>query len=176
MPLKSATPHRVTVGPPELAVPRIAQLGEEWCWAASAQMVLAFYQNPTPTPQQCDLANLLLSFGHCCATPLPEPDCDQPCFASDVEWIYNQHGRSATRLFHVADHARLVHEITQGKPVEVLLVVDIQSSHVVIVKWAGTDAGQPSVHINDPLKSANSVMTYAELLHKGAVDSWVGIG
>jgi len=184
MSLKDPTPHKVTVvmallsGPPELNVPRIKQLGDEWCWAASAQMVLAFYQYPVPTPQQCEMANLLFSLSDCCDTPLPLPgsDCDQPCFGADVEWIYNQYGWSATWLNGVADPGQLGTEITQGRPVEVRMVTDTQSGHVVLVKWAGTEAGQPSVHINDPLKSTTSVMTYAELLAKGAFDSWIGIG
>src|SRR5689334_5326869 len=62
-------------GPPELNVPYWLQLGDEWCWAASAQMVLAFLDAPTPPPLQCELANLLLDLGiDCCGTALPVPD------------------------------------------------------------------------------------------------------
>src|ERR1700751_1290068 len=98
MPLRSAKPHAVPLvtalltGPPELAVPFIEQLGDNWCWAASAQMVLTFYQRPK---QQCELANTLFGFRNGCPTrpPLTQPAtpaCDRRCQGNQVAPLYNR--------------------------------------------------------------------------------------
>jgi hypothetical protein len=186
MPLRSAKPHPVPLvtalltGPPELAVPFIEQLGDNWCWAASAQMVLTFYQRPK---QQCELANTLFGFRNCCATrpPLTQPvngipACDRRCPGDQVVPLYNQFGLAANRLHAVATHAVLEQEITQQRPVEVGLQIPTSSGHLVIVRWAGTDdAGQQLVLVNNPLHAESSSMTYQDLQTRGAVDSWTGI-
>src|SRR5437899_2139292 len=129
MPLRSEKPHPVPLvtaplmGPPELPIPFFEQLGDNWCWAASAQMVLTFYQRPK---QQCELANTLFGFSNCCATtwPLTQPAngipaCDQRCQGNNVAPLYNQFGLAAKRLHAFAAHAVLEQEITQQRPVEV---------------------------------------------------------
>jgi hypothetical protein len=166
-------------GPPELAVPFIEQVGDNWCWAASAQMVLTFYQRPK---QQCELANALFGFSNCCVTrpPLTQPAngipaCDRRCQGDHVAPLYKQFGLAAKRLHALATHAVLEQEITQLRPVEVGLQIGT-SGHLVIVRWAGTDnAGQQLVLVNNPLHAASSSMTYQGLQNRGAVDSWTGI-
>jgi len=164
-------------GPPELAVPFIEQLGDNWCWAASAQMVLTFYQRPK---RQCELANTLFGFSNCCPTQPPPtqpatPACDLRCYPYNVAPLYNLFGLAANRLNAFATHAVLEQEITQLRPVEVRLRIG-NSGHLVIVRWAGTDdTGQQLVLVNNPLHTANSSMTYQGLQARGAVDSWTGI-
>ena len=134
MSLKYPTPQPVTVviapltGPLELKVPRIAQLGDEWCWAACAQMVLAFYKYPAPTPQQCEMANLLFRFRDCCHTPRPLPGshCDQGCAPAPM---LNGSTTSTGVVCDLAQRRRqpgqLDFEISHGRPVEVRMVTGL---------------------------------------------------
>jgi hypothetical protein len=179
MPIKHAVPHAVPIvmavlgGPPVLDVPYRDQIGDQWCWAASAQMVLAFYGNLQM--QQCELANLLLCRGDCCDRPLPTDECDQRCAGDDVAWVYSECNLSATRQFAV-DQAVLEQEIVDGRPVEVGLQVDVDTGHLIIVRWAGMDAGQPSVILSDPWHKSDSSQLFTALIADGACCSWTGIG
>ena len=180
MPIKSPKPHHVPVhaavlsGPPVLSVPFWEQVGDNWCWAASLQMVLDYYQQSV---QQCEMANLLLQLPvDCCGWPVPSWDCDQKCDVVDVAWLYGQYGLVCTPVGAVPDHADLVQEITEQRPVEVALKRDSKSGHAVVLRWAGTDAGVPSVLVNDPLQGANTSFSYQGMIDTGATESWIGIG
>jgi hypothetical protein len=158
---------------PELLVPLIEQIGDEWCWAACAQMALRYYKDLGT--RQCDLAHDFLGLVIDCCTPgLPPFDCDKPCKPKDVAGIYSGRGLSASRLNGVATFSEIEDEIANRRPVEIALQKDSSTGHLIIVKWAGTELGEEWVKTNDPYPE-ESLLLYTELLNQNAFDSWTGI-
>lgn len=153
--------------PGPLEVPWEQQLGSLWCWAASAAMVLGYHQINV---SQCELASALLKT-QCCGPPRPLPECNQTCRPDQVAELLTANKLSVTREMGVA-HAKLVEEIAAGRPVEVLQRIDADIGHMVVVRWAGVDAGVPKVMLNNPLRKDNSLFRFDAL---NAVDSWTGI-
>jgi hypothetical protein len=60
-----------TSGSNPLSFSMQSQQQSEWCWAATAASVSAFYCD-TPAASQCEIASRCLSMS-CCITPLPPP-------------------------------------------------------------------------------------------------------
>ena len=170
-PVLQAVPLTIplAVGPPELPVPWLKQIGTNMCWAACAQMVLQ--SRGDMVTQQCHLANMMFG-GGCCADPFP---CDFPCPSTGVEDLYVLLGLGVFRAFGVAEHFVLVDEITAGRPVELAMDVGTANGHLMLVIWAGLEDGEQWVRINDPQHGRVSV-AFDELVPRGAFDSWVGIG
>lgn len=188
MPIKKPQPRNVafTLDPTlatvrTLAIPQVVQWGNNWCWAACAEMVFRFYQRART---QCDLVNQLFGLAEdCCAgdpDALPSEPCDQPCDPDDVITLYELDTNGLTAVLEETDHldfAVLRTEIAAGRPVEVELVQGT-GQHVVLVTsaWKRAD-GTEMVDYNDPwFVRADTDDTFAHLDGVFAGRWWREIG
>jgi hypothetical protein len=110
------------------------------------------------------VGELAVQFGHCCATP-------SMLNGSTTSTGGRRPGSTGSPTL-----AQLEFEIRQGRPIAVRVVTDTQSGHLVIVRVGGNGCGSAVGPHQRPLKSANSVMTFARTAAQGTVDSWIGIG
>lgn len=80
----------------ELPVARVAQLTDNWCWAASGEMILNHYQSPR---SQCEQATHALGRSCCpprnCGEPLADPDCDFGSFPMLESYGFDVYARRA---------------------------------------------------------------------------------
>jgi hypothetical protein len=124
-------PSRYRIPDPALAKP-IPQLEENWCWAASAEMVLSWRKHRI---SQCDQANLWPHDGtrDCCPED-PNPNCN--------------HGRMPVRSFGPGktDFKRIDFRVLEPSVIE----QEIASNRPVIFSWrdCATNCGpDPTGHM-----------------------------
>jgi hypothetical protein len=95
-----------------------SQLQTEWCWAATAASVSAFYKD-VPTLSQCQIASDCLSVP-CCITPLPPPPPPDwegnRWYTLDVALSVAGH-RAGPPIQGPLDFPAIVAEIDAGRPV-----------------------------------------------------------
>lgn len=112
-----------------LGVPLIDQKQTNWCWAACADMVLAFRSNPGIT--QCQLANSALQLNgvQCCPS---NAVCNRGLKDKRITWLWNHCGIPAYRSPGLNCNL-LKYEIDNGRPVELGFAYSNNKGHVVIV-------------------------------------------
>lgn len=161
-----------------LGVIWIKQKQTEWCWAACADMVLDFYQDPNV--DQCHLANSAsgAAGGTCCANPTSQT-CNRPLSDAEISQLWTTHGiQRIPRASQVA-FLEIQIEITAGRPVEVAWSRNVGDHLVIVHGWRVTSAGE-EVYVNDPAKGGGEGwMSFLDLRTArgtGFWDStWVGL-
>jgi peptidase C39-like protein/FG-GAP repeat protein len=105
-----------------LNVPVIYQSQEQWCWAASSQMILSYYGTSTA---QCTMANYCFSQSSCCNNVVwPNGTgsyCNQPNwvfgYGKDMAEVLSVYGGiSGTGYYSALAWSTLVSEINGGHP------------------------------------------------------------
>jgi hypothetical protein len=155
---------------PPLAVSWFKQVVTEWCWAATAQMVLRFYGFKV---KQCDIANVRFDDDQCCSFVGPS-DRNKACKAADVALIYNGFNLGAKFQEGPVDFDKLNTELNtenQRRPVEVGIEWNGGGKHLVVIYGCEINqAGEQLLHISDPLPQyKQGQVLYDEL--KGAYQS-----
>ncbi len=125
--------------PTQLAVPYFRQDGNNWCWAACAEMVFRYYN--VNSLSQCDLASA--QFNLQCTDP-PSTACDQP------EWpdnVYPKYQMGFTAIKTPMSLSDVTAEINSGRPVEVYYAWTGGGAHVALITavYAGGE-----VWVDDP--------------------------
>lgn len=91
----AAAPNCTPPASSQLTVPLRAQEASNWCWAASAQMIVEYLGHSGTDSTQCSQANRK-NFTHknCCSKPIPA-ECDQPEWP-DFSYFTDRGGRTIT--------------------------------------------------------------------------------
>lgn len=130
----------------DLPVPLVAQDTLEWCWVASAQMVLRF--RGVDPPNQCQIMEMGYHTppGACCSNP---NRCAIPGTIYQVQRIISYFGGGFTQLNRPADPSQLYSVLKQGAPVIAHLALPT-GGHFVVIRGINWSSGSPAVEINDP--------------------------
>jgi Papain-like cysteine protease AvrRpt2 len=128
--------------PPMLRVELVRQTQNQWCWAACAQMVAAYYGNRTVT--QCSLANFLHGRTNCCQRPGSEA-CNRPSQYEGVGRVFNHLRIECISHLWAVNTPVVLKELRGGRPVEVGLLWFGGGGHAVIV-YGLTPQGLWAVH------------------------------
>lgn len=170
---------------PLMTVPWFPQRTSNWCWAASAQMVLHFYQQTTV--KQCDVARVKFNGTNCCTLAHQIFDCDHGCTADEVALIYKNFNIDSTRLPNPIDFkgsVSLDSEINiNRRPVEVgLQWPHGNGKHLVIVFACFVNSqDEQLVSVNDPWLGKGLAVLYDSLKsayseeHGEWISTWTGI-
>jgi hypothetical protein len=138
--------------PNPLAFNMQLQQQTEWCWAATAASVAAYYKDPAAMTQ-CQIATACLSM-NCCINPLPDPP--PPTWAGNRTFTLNvalgvvNHFTEPV-LQRAIDFPAIVAEIDAGRPVCCHISWDPGSpllGHFNVI--AGYDAARNDVVVRDP--------------------------
>jgi hypothetical protein len=125
------------------------QLQTEWCWAATAASISAFYGD-NPMVRQCEVASRCLSM-QCCVDPLPGP----PPPDWDGNRVYTL-SMALALLEHLSEPIvtraltfdEIVAEIDAGRPVCCHIEFDDYPGHFNVI--VGYDADTHDVIVRDP--------------------------
>ncbi|WP_028316642.1 papain-like cysteine protease family protein [Desulfatibacillum aliphaticivorans] len=126
-----------------LEVELIPQETEQWCWAASAEMIMKYLGRDVP---QCEQANTEFKRNDCCGDPVPK-ECVKPGSPQFAHWdfLYRFIDPPDVLSFH-----DLKHEFCSNRPVQ------------FVWKWTGGKKGahemvatgysdyDQMIHINNP--------------------------
>lgn len=155
----------------------IPQQGENWCWAACAEMVDRA-RNASKATTQCALATQYLRAPLCCGTLPPRSDCDKALGLSNVQTVwaglgYGGERSGVVRLSVVAD------ELRENRPVQ-LCVGDGRLRHLVLIVGVNHDSTQYTLLDPLPRNSGATVYLSAPQLLAGWglgpwSDTWIGI-
>lgn len=172
-------PGSVTV--PDLV--RVLQDQNHWCWAACTIMVLNRYDISGHT--QCELASSLFDPQNksCCDHPA-STKCNQGCDTDKIETVYSgfkidcqqepiPDGPSTVFIDHLLSTIRA--EIDAKRPVELRYVMDINSSHAVLLTgYVPTSDGGFRYMVTDPLHTGGC-MTGDALATLDGRGNWANI-
>ena len=154
----------------DLNIRHVAQRQSNWCWAASAQMVL---EHCGRIASQCEIANRLLAKYICCVLPKL---CNVGCNSGGVSQIYNLFGIGSTYSVGTLPFASIQAEINANRPVEVGVAWDGGGGgHLAIISGWEQDTSGDWVRVNDPdpTISGQVVMLYSGLSKFNGVGDWV---
>jgi hypothetical protein len=126
----------------------------QWCWAAVASSMAAFYGRGVP--QQCAIASALLDGGifDCCAHAR-EPFCDRR-YVLELA-LAHVHVQVQGPIPPIA-FDQLVHEIGTGRPVAIGVDLGGGSGHFAVI-----DSCEPStrtVQVQDPLLGPSELLDF----------------
>jgi hypothetical protein len=135
------------VPPPPLAVPLDPQIESEWCWAASAQMIITYLGGSV---QQCQEANYRFGLTDCCTNAADESsltECNQPGWPNWNYWGYNF---SETAIGSSLSFAQLQTEFAANRPVGFAWAWSTGGGHYMVATGTQVEDGTEYVTINDP--------------------------
>lgn len=118
------------------------QMGDFWCWAATASSVSKFYDHQSQWTQ-CDVASACLAQA-CCASPKP---CDTPFVLEDP--LQRTGNLQGSPFPGTATWEQVQTEIDAGRVVCCFIDWGDQSGHFVAI--SGYDRDTNDVVIDDPL-------------------------
>lgn len=141
----SSSPHRAM-----LDFDMEPQCHSNWCWAAVAASVAAYYDQGTYKPQ-CAIADLELERADC---------CEPPCGAAHIDVnVTNVFASPLNRVdcfqrlsrFQQAQPSEVREELEAGRPIGVRTVWPEGGAHflAIIGCWSDTD-GAPMLALDDP--------------------------
>lgn len=155
--------------PPErrilLNVPLIQQKTDQWCWAASAEMIMTYHGNPE---SQCNQANHKFGRTNCCSLPTPMI-CVQPAWPE-----YNRYGFHfyTTRMGQALSWEELKREIDLNRPVSFSWGWTDGGGHMMDAVGYVENATQKLVAIHDPWKPSAVLIPYHEYVSSNRYSHW----
>lgn len=137
------------------------QAQSQWCWAAVAASVAAFYNNGT-SQTQCDLVNGVLGLSDCC-TNGSSANCDVPASLKDA---LRRVGHWASSCAGAASWQDLDLEIHAGRPVAAQISLIGGGAHFVTIVGTGTPS-DTKIIVEDPTggRSTTKLNSYAKSAH-----------
>lgn len=155
-------------------VPQIIQEQSNWCWAACAEMVIRYYNEPGT--QQCEFANELFNRTECCSVP-SSPNRNRPCETRDISNLYSRKHIHSKFVEDAVPFSQLQSEIDADRPVEVVYFWRDweKPGHSVIVRGWRIEDKEEFVHVNDPADSPTTMsglVAYSELLTPYRAGDW----
>lgn len=124
-----------------LPVSVYAQETSQWCWAASAQMIMSYLGKDVP---QCEQANRRFGRSDCCVTP-NSSSCEQPGWPDFDGYGFNSNTSGALSFNDLNSQVQGL-----GRPVAFSWGWTGGGGHMMVAMGARTVAGQNWVTINDP--------------------------
>lgn len=181
MPLKAVSPlpvyqtSAIDGNTAFLKIPWYPSAQTEWCWAACAQMIAAFFQQTVT--DQCTFAKLLFPDADCCNDPA---SCNSDVGIDKIKGLFNAFGKTSRFVPSTVPWEDLRTEILASRPVQVGLSWTGPGNHVAVVCGVSEDAVGPLVYVNDPdpgiaygwVYYSNLELAYG---HGSWQWSWVGI-
>jgi len=146
-----------------LNVTLFPQLTDQWCWAASGQMVMDYEGTSV---SQCAQANQKFGMSDCCNSPTPSA-CVKPGFPQFQHWGFNsQQTASGTAL----TLAQLTSQFDLAQPVAYTWRWTSGGGHMMVAR--GVDTGTNMVYINNPAppnQGDTKWITYARYVSQSGV-------
>lgn len=143
---------------------------DNWCWAASDQMVLTFLNIPNAGGQQCDAANLAYPDGgcfvpgNCCGTN--RGACNLPCSSHIKKLITTDVGEGTSISW-----TRVKNDIIAGRPFIVKWLWPSGGAHLMV----GTGFTYDSlVHVTDPMQGV-VIYPYFTTFHSSVIYAWYNL-
>lgn len=144
------------------------QQATNWCWAATAASVLAYYDG-VGAPNQCSLASQYVAVPYCPPPPI-----------SDTGWLGNQIFSLADVLQHeghlaagitpgALDFADIIQDIDNCRPVCIHVATAPDGHFLAIIGYE--DNGQDEVYVCDPEKKLHGWYPH-DTLSSAAGGSW----
>jgi hypothetical protein len=139
-----------------------------WCWAASAQMILHYYGSMSL--RQCDLANWAFGVGGCCNAPSSSL-CDQPISDAKISQLFSAYGLQSSYTAGTVPSGVLQFEIDLNRPVQVAYSWTGGGGHVAVVIGWDTNATGTFLRVNDPAQGSGGFY-YSDLLTAYGLGVW----
>ncbi|MDX1907601.1 MAG: papain-like cysteine protease family protein [Bacteroidia bacterium] len=146
-----------------------------WCWAATTEMIADFLGTPT---NQCDLANTRFGMTTCC-TAEEQDGCPKNADCNSPGWtMFGELGFTFQDSVAPLSWGRLKRAIGCGqKPISYAYGPKSGGvGHVVVIYGYAEAGGQKFVFIKDPwapCTGQDRVITYEEYSNSGTTDHWV---
>lgn len=119
------------------------QLTAQWCWAASAQMIMN--QRGTQVTQ-CDQANKRLGRTDCCNSPVPD-GCVKPGWPEFSKYGFSSNTTATGTALSFSD---LTGQINTNKPVAFSWAWNGGGAHMMVAIGTWSSGGNSYVRVNDP--------------------------
>ena len=154
-----ALPRTVTIinKPTKKILPmyRVGQQTIVWCWAACSEMVLNYYQHPTP---QCYILSTWFSFD-CCSFP---NYCKTTGTLQQISTNLNYFGGlNSTVKNSTLTLSEIATEIANNRPI-IIAYTNYQSGHVVVI--FGYDLANQLIYIYDPYYYNSQTADYSYIV------------
>ena len=154
----SKSPPRPSCNPPSsnrLPVLYHRQGGDNWCWAASGQMIMEFLHTSV---SQCDQANGFLRNTPCCDNDGKGLHCDHPGWPRFGRYGFDYKTTSTALTWE-----QLKHEIyCEQRPVATAREFLDGSSHMVVIVGYDENYGKRDLFIADPDDMSPPLWQYTE--------------
>lgn len=154
-----------------LNVPLIAQKTEQWCWAASAEMILNYHGYPNEHTQ-CVQANYKFENNNCCNNPTPT-DCIHPGWPEFEKFGYDYY---TTEWGNALSWEDLKKEIDSNRPFVFAWGWKNSPSsmgHMMTLVGYSENENIRMVYINDPWLPSAPHITYEEFVSSNRYEHWV---
>ncbi|MBO9880836.1 papain-like cysteine protease family protein [Xanthomonas sp. D-109] len=140
-----------------------AQLQTQWCWAAVASSVAAFYAPPNPEFSQCRLACWATGADSCC-TDGSSTVCNQPQLQSQaLQHVGHRRTSSSGRL----SFSEIRTEIDAGRPIAVTVHWAGGGGHAVVISGYATLQNRAYVRVQDPAGAATALVALDDFPNGG---------
>ncbi|MGD2067570.1 MAG: C39 family peptidase [Gemmatimonadota bacterium] len=126
--------------PVVLSVPYRAQQTQVWCWAATSEMVLAYYDVNIP---QCEILSAWMQTNCCVVNPV----CERTASLQVMQGTLNYFGGLESYISGALTFDQVRTEIDAGRPL-ILAYSNSFAAHVVVLY--GYDPRNASVYVHDP--------------------------
>ena len=127
-------------GPVALPVPYRGQQTQVWCWAATSEMVLAYYGVNVP---QCEILSAWMQM-NCC---IPNPACETAGSLQVIQGTLHHFGALDSFISGALTFAQVQAEIDAGRPM-IVAYNNSFAGHVVVI--FGYDPVNGTVFVHDP--------------------------
>ncbi|MBN1210358.1 MAG: C39 family peptidase [Myxococcaceae bacterium] len=141
----------------DLPVPLLGQETNQWCWAASGQMIMKYLGATRVT--QCDEANKRLGRADCCNSPTPTA-CIEPGWPE-----FSKYGFSSSTKDGALSWTSLVNEIDNNRPVAFSWGWTGGGGHMMVATGYGVLRTGNFVYVNNPWPvdtGAAELISYSE--------------
>lgn len=126
-----------------LNIAEIRQVGTNWCWAASSEMVMSHYNSRVP---QCEQVNAAYNLTHCCGS-IVEPDCDRTGWPDFARYGFDFKRTNSAALSWEQVKEQLA---CKNNPIAFSWRWPGGSGHMMVIKGFQVVDGVNYLSVNDP--------------------------
>jgi hypothetical protein len=143
-----------------LGLPQLGQTTDQWCWAASGEMIMTFLG---ASVSQCEQANQKFDLTSCCITPTPT-ECVRPAWPDFAAWGFSFKKTSAGEP---VSWECLRAEIEAGRPIAFSWGWPDNTGHMMVVAGFNDNGQQVLVYDPGPVgKGSSRWISYAEFVER----------